>query len=126
MLLLGYYATHLIPNSVVYLHLISNWIAGFAFFGVAYYMNKFINRVLVTTRHESRLSNPLWLLVARQSSLFLVITMVFFFCGLGHILQGLSMFSDNRVFLEIVLSCNAIFGIILVAKLWRLFKRGSK
>lgn len=111
-------------NRHLTLHMISNILAGFAFFGVSYYF------LLFTITHNKRFKENKYfdvesavILLKKNSYLILNISAVFWFCGLGHILEAFSPWMTNSNFIVVEHWINAFFGVLLCFNLSRLFSK---
>lgn len=102
------------------LHSITNIVSGLSFWLTAMYLNKFIARVMVRIESEHTHAHPVWLSIARHGGLINTLIMVFFFCGFGHILDGLGNWG-NKQHLEVVHMFTAVAGTLLVLRLTYLF-----
>ena len=104
------------------LHLISNLLAGFSFFGISYFFLVFLIDGQVKFKNIENIT----IMLKKNSYLILNISLVFWLCGLGHIMEALAPWSTNTIFIEIEHWFNALAGVTLCINLTRLFNRFKK
>lgn len=112
-----------LPQSIITLHLISNLTSGLGFFGVSFFFNMFVHRVKlnVTNINKTEDERKAWISVNKYNYIFSLISAVFLFCGLGHIVEAFAPWSPHVYHMEIVHACTAMLGLFLVTALGHRF-----
>lgn len=105
-----------------YLHMVSNLIAGFSFFGISYFF------LLFLIEGEKRFKNMESIFKLLKRSTFLVgnIALVFWLCGLGHIMEAFRMFIEDTTIITIEHWFNALIGLLLCVNLQIQFNKFKK
>lgn len=96
-----------------YLHLVSNLLAGFSFFGISYFFIRFLQ---VGKKKYQNLEGIIKLL-KRNSFIIGNISVVFWFCGLGHIMEAFRYWMHDTTIIVLEHWMNAFFGVVLCINL---------
>lgn len=98
------------------IHFISNLFAGLSFWGVSYFFSNFITTLRLRTSDDS--DEKLWIQISKFSSVFSIISAVFFFCGFGHVIEAFRPWLDDYGQMIVIHCCTASLGIILCSMLF--------
>ena len=108
------------------LHVVSNLISGFSFFGVSYFFLLFIVIGADDFKHNKFINlSDILILFKKKSYLVPNISAVFWFCGLGHVLEAFKPWMINTNIHIVAHWLTAFVGMLLVFNLWRIF-HGTK
>ena len=91
----------MMTEDLYFIHTISNIISGISFFGVSYVMFLFVDKIkeqLLLYKNGNNLAFEIWKLLKQNESIFIILSIVFCFCGLGHLLEA---FSWSHYFINI-------------------------
>lgn len=107
----------MLPENLQLIHFLSNIVSGLSFFGVALAFSVFIDRIKL--RLDNDKNKEFWVQINQMSYLFSIISMVFLFCGLGHLVEAFTPWTTFYGYVIIVHCCTASFGSILILLLVR-------
>lgn len=107
----------MLPEKFYLLHMTSNIISGIAFWGVSYCFSVFIDRMQLKLKQDDE--ERMWLQISKYSSIFSVISAVFFFCGLGHLVEAFVPWTKDFRFIMIVHSSTAGLAGMLIYLLYK-------
>lgn len=106
------------PEKFYNIYFLTNLISGIGFWLVSFFFSVFIDRIQLNILSDEIPDKKLWLRLNRYNSLFTVISAVFFFCGLGHVVESFRPWANDFGYMIVIHCCTTFTGLILVLLLY--------
>jgi len=111
-----------VSNFFLIWHTASNAICAISFWGVALAFYRLLDIVENNFKksYVKELRN-IWYTIGSYRYIYNLISLVFLFCGSGHLVEAIMPFIHRGYIMEFIHGITAIFGATLVGSLWREF-----
>lgn len=116
------YLLFFMPENLYMIHTTTSLIIGFTNYILAYFINKFISRVIKNARAEDiTVTHPIWVAISKYRNIFHTMSLMLYFNGTGRLIAATVKWNDLYDLFIIVNCANSIFAIMLSIQLFKLF-----